>query len=131
MSTSTDYPVSVVIVNRTEPEGEVAGRLIHLAKELDYDVRTVQASRGDHDAALSFRVPKEVADAFEADRAERFSAKIENDDETASGQAGLNEDAYAADGARVAKENAAADGTTDDDQTTTPARTTRTGKAKE
>jgi hypothetical protein len=63
---------AVVIINKHEPEGETAGRLIELAREKGYDERVVEAQRGEHDAALSFRVPQDVADAFESDRADRW-----------------------------------------------------------
>lgn len=72
MPTGTDYPIAIVIINQHEPEGEVAARLLELAQEKDYDARTVEAQRGEHDASLSFRVPQDVADAFNADRADRW-----------------------------------------------------------
>lgn len=62
----------IVIVNGHEPHDEVATRLLELAEEKDHDPRTIEAQRGEHDAALSFRVPQDVADAFNADRAERW-----------------------------------------------------------
>jgi hypothetical protein len=63
---------AIVIINRHEPEGETAERLIELAKEKGYDERVVEAQRGEHDAGLSFRVPQDVADAFNEDRADRW-----------------------------------------------------------
>jgi hypothetical protein len=78
MPTGTDYPIAIVIVNQNEPEGEVSGRLLELADEKGYDARTVEAQRGEHDAGLSFRVPQDVADAFEADRADRWPAEDES-----------------------------------------------------
>jgi hypothetical protein len=122
MPTGTNYTVAVVLINRHEPEGEAAGRLIEIAEEKGYDPRVVEASRGDHDVALSFRVPEDVAEAFNEDRAERWPSevpadKIENDGELAADQAdrdvaGISGDAYAADAARTAKavqaDNAAA-----------------------
>ncbi len=60
---------AIVIINRHEPEGETAGRLLELAAEKGYEPRVVEAQRGEHDAALSFRVPDDVAEAFNADRA--------------------------------------------------------------
>ena len=84
MPTGTDYPIAIVIINQHEPEGEVAGRLLELAEEKGHDVRAVEAQRGEHDAALSFRVPEDVAEAFNADRADRWPDKIENDSEKAS-----------------------------------------------
>lgn len=74
MATETGYDIAVVLINRHEPEGEVAGRLLELAEEKDYDARVVEAQRGEHDAALSFRVPQDVAEAFNDDRAERWPA---------------------------------------------------------
>jgi len=64
----------IVIVDLHEPHHEVAGRLLELADELGYGVRSVVAQRGEHDAALSFRVPQDVADAFDAERAGRWPA---------------------------------------------------------
>jgi hypothetical protein len=81
MATGADYPIAVVIVDRHEPEGETAGRLLELAEEKGYDVRTVEAQRGEHDAALSFRVPKDVAEAFNAERSERWPAEELVDDD--------------------------------------------------
>jgi hypothetical protein len=68
---------AIVIINKHEPEGETAGRLIELATEKGYDTREVVAQRGEHDAALSFRVPQDVADAFNADRADRWPSEEE------------------------------------------------------
>jgi len=72
MATGSTYPIAVVIINRHEPEGETAGRLMELAEEKGYDPRVVEAQRGEHDAALSFRVPQDVAEAFNEDRADRW-----------------------------------------------------------
>lgn len=66
-----------VIVNQHEDDGEVATRLLELAQEKGYDVRAVEAQRGEHDAALAFRVPVDVAEAFNADRGERWPAPEE------------------------------------------------------
>lgn len=63
---------AIVIVSTHEPEHEVATRLLELADKKGYDARTVEAQRGEHDAALSFRVPADVAEAFNADRDERW-----------------------------------------------------------
>lgn len=63
---------AIVIINKHEPEGEVAARLLELAQEKGYDARVVEAQRGEHDAVLSFRVPYDVQDAFESDRADRW-----------------------------------------------------------
>jgi hypothetical protein len=85
MPTGTDYPIAIAIVNQHEPHGEVAARLLELAEEKGHDARTVEAQRGEHDAALSFRVPEDVAEAFNGERADRWPAdKIENDTETTS-----------------------------------------------
>jgi len=62
----------IVIVNEHEPHGEVAGRLLELAAEKGHSARTVVAQRGEHDAALSFSVPEDVAEAFDAERVERW-----------------------------------------------------------
>lgn len=75
---------AIVIVNQHEPEGETAGRLLEIAEKHGYEPRVVEAQRGEHDAALSFRVPEDVAEVFNAERAERWPvAKIENDTESA------------------------------------------------
>lgn len=135
MSTGSDYDNAIVIINRHEPEGETAARLMEIAAEKGYDSRTIVAQRGEHDAALSFRVPEEVAEAFNAERADRWPAdKIENDDEKRAEQerAGVDGDAYAADQTRranAAREANAAEAS--DDDTNTPGRKTRPGKAKE
>jgi hypothetical protein len=80
MATGADYPIAIVIVNAHENHGEVATRLLELAEEKGYDARTVEAQRGEHDANLSFRVPEDVAEAFNADRADRWPVP-EDDDE--------------------------------------------------
>lgn len=72
---------AIVIINTYEPEGEVAGRLLELADEKGHPAAVVEAQRGEHDAALSFRVPQDVADAFESDRAERWPAPEETVDD--------------------------------------------------
>jgi hypothetical protein len=126
MPTGTDYDIAIVIVNRHEPEGETAGRLIELAEEKGFDARVVEAQRGEHDAALSFRVPQEVADDFNAERAERWpDSKIENDGD--DDVAGVDGDAYAADATRSAK----AARTENAKNQTNQGRTARTDKAKE
>jgi hypothetical protein len=68
---------AVVIINRHEPEGETATRLLELARDKGYDDSVVVAQRGEHDAALSFRVPQDVADDFNADRADRWPSEEE------------------------------------------------------
>jgi hypothetical protein len=68
---------AIVIINLHEPEGETAGRLIELAGEKGYDSAVVVAQRGEHNAALSFRVPEDVAEAFNADRADRWPSEQE------------------------------------------------------
>jgi hypothetical protein len=71
---------AIVIINRHEPESETAARLLELAEEKGYDPRSVEAQRGEHDAALSFRVPEDVAEAFNADRADRWPNEPVDDD---------------------------------------------------
>jgi hypothetical protein len=87
MPAEDGYKIAVVIVDRHEPEGETAGRLLEIAEEKGYSPRVVEAARGDHDAALSFRVPRDVAEAFEADRAERWP-----DDSAKRAELGVNVD---------------------------------------
>lgn len=74
---------AIVIVDLHEPHHEVAARLLELAEAKGYEARVVEAQRGEHDAALSFRVPQDVADAFDADRAERWPAPEELVDDDA------------------------------------------------
>lgn len=95
-------PHAIVIIDQHEPEHEVASRLLELAEEKGHDVRAVEAQRGEHDAPLSFRVPKDVAEEFDKDRAKRWTDKIENDKELADGQdsAAVDEDAVAAENIR-------------------------------
>lgn len=120
---------AIVIINKHEPEGEVATRLLELAADKDYDARTVEAVRGEHDATLSFRVPIEVAQAFDDERGDLWPAKKAAENGEDLPVAGVDGDAYAAGQAAAAKaaqaDNAA------DDKTTTPARAARPGKAKE
>lgn len=79
--------MAVVIVNLHEPHGEVAARLLELADKKGHDVRWVVAQRGEHDAALSFEVPEDVAKAFDRERNGRWPiGKIENDAKTPSDQ---------------------------------------------
>lgn len=132
MPTGTDYPIAVVLVNRHENEGEVAGRLLEIAEEKDYDPRVVEAARGDHDTALSFRVPQDVADAFGKDRDSRWPSTPTKADKAEDGaaEADLNADAYAADQERRAAEGRQANADQADPDIT-PARTSRAAKAKE
>jgi hypothetical protein len=127
MAVGSNYEAAVVLINRHEPEGEVAGRLLEIAEDKGYDARDVQASRGEHDVALSFRVPKDVAEEFDADRAERWPAdKIENDKPDV---AGVDGDAFAADGTRRANEVRAANAArTEDDENPPPVRHARQSK---
>ena len=74
------YKVAVVIVDQHEPEGETAGRLLEIADGKGYSARVVEAQRGEHDAGLSFRVPEDVAKAFNADRSERWPLSDESDE---------------------------------------------------
>src|SRR6476646_10644476 len=131
MPTGTDYPIAIVIVNRHEPEGEAAGRLLELAGEKGYDARVVEAQRGESDVPLSFRVPADVAEAFNADRSERWPTdKIENDDEKAPDQGvGVNEDAYAAEHARAARQARAVNAEQSNTNEDTSVRKSRPGKA--
>lgn len=129
--------MAIVIVNTNEPDHEVATRLLELADEKGYDARTVEAQRGEHDAGLSFRVPDDVAEEFEKDRADRWPSKVEGDDE-ARPVAALNEDAVAADNTRTATDAATTaaqtegDGQKADEQhAAAEARTRRPGKAQE
>lgn len=73
----------VIIVNRHEPEHEVATRLLELAEEGGHDPRTIEATRGEHDAALSFRVPVPVAEKFNEERSDRWPADelVEDDND--------------------------------------------------
>lgn len=70
----------IVIIDAHEPEGEVAGVLLDIASEQGHSPSVVVAQRGEHDAGLSFRVPQDVAEVFNAERGERWPAptKIEN-----------------------------------------------------
>lgn len=126
---------AIVIVNTHEPDHEVATRLLELAAEKGHDARTVEAQRGEHNAGLSFRVPDDVAEAFNADRADRWPAKIEGGDAAADNRpvAALNEDAVAADGTRSATDAATTASSEDADaqNAAAQARTKRPGKAPE
>jgi len=64
----------IVIVNTYEPHDEVAALLLKLARKKGHAVSAVEAQRGEHDAALSFRVPQDVAEAFDAERDSRWPA---------------------------------------------------------
>lgn len=129
--------MAIVIVNRHEPEHEVGQRLLELAEEKGHDPRVVEAQRGEHDASLSFRVPDDVAEEFNADRDSRWASKIENDAEKTDDQGEprhLAGDAYAADNYRRADtaradNTVAADSTTTNDPNAPKARTERPGKA--
>jgi hypothetical protein len=123
------YTAAVVLLNRHEPEHEVAGRLLELAEEKDYDPRVVEAQRGEHDVPLSFRVPEDVAEAFNADRGDRWPSKIENEDETDVDRPAVDGDAFAADNLRRAAAAREANAARED-KTTPTARTQRPGKAR-
>jgi hypothetical protein len=116
--------MGIVIVNRNEPDHEVAQRLLELAEEKGHDARSVEAQRGEHDAGLSFRVPDDVAEAFESDRDQRWPARAAEGDGDRP-VAALNEDAVAADGTRSATDAAV---TANDNAS--QARTARPGKAQ-
>lgn len=70
MAVENGYKVNVVILDQHEPEGETATRLLEIAEDKGYSPRVVEAQRGEHDAGLSFRVPQDVAEAFDGERAE-------------------------------------------------------------
>lgn len=72
---------AVVIINTNEPEGDVAARLLELAAEKGHPVAAVVAMRGMHDAGLSFEVPEDVAEAFNADRADRWPELVDDDND--------------------------------------------------
>jgi hypothetical protein len=116
--------MGIVIVNRNEPDHEVAQRLLELAEEKGHDARSVEAQRGEHDAGLSFRVPDDVVEAFESDRDQRWPARAAEGDGDRP-VAALNEDAVAADGTRSATDAAV---TANDNAS--QARTARPGKAQ-
>lgn len=77
MNGETTDGKAIVIINRHEPEGETAARLLELAQEKGYNPSDVEAQRGEHDAKLSFRVPVDVAEAFDADRGDRWPSEDE------------------------------------------------------
>jgi hypothetical protein len=116
--------MGIVIVNRNEPDHEVAQRLLELAEEKGHDARSVEAQRGEHDAGLSFRVPDDVVEAFESDRDQRWPARAAEGDGDRP-VAALNEDAVAADGTRSATDAAV---TANDNAS--QARAARPGKAQ-
>ena len=128
MATGSDYNVAVVLINRHEPEGEVAQRLMELADEKGYDSRVVEAQRGEHDVALSFRVPEDVAEAFNADRADRWQEpKVGPDGQPLADDADAEKMAAERD---AADNKAASDRAADDDpHKMTPVRHGRAGKA--
>jgi hypothetical protein len=68
--------MGTVIVNLHEPHHEVAARLLGLAFEKGYAARVVVAQRGEHNAALSFEVPDDVREAFDAERADLWPAPV-------------------------------------------------------
>lgn len=70
MPVEEGYKISVVILDRHEPEGETTTRLLEIADEKGYGPRVVEAQRGEHDSGLSFRVPRDVAEVFESERAD-------------------------------------------------------------
>jgi hypothetical protein len=119
----------VVIVDQHEPEGEAAGRLLEIAEEKGYSPRVVEAQRGEHDAALSFRVPADVADAFNAARSDLWP-----DDSAKRAELG----AVAVDGTRREKTGPDDESMIENDtekapasSDTTPPAKKRTGKATE
>lgn len=104
----------IVIINKHEPEGEVATRLLELAEKKGYAAAVVEAQRGEHDASLSFRVPQDVADAFEKDRDDHWPAPDEVSPEDNPNTPPVRQ-------ATAAPE---------DDTNTPPSRTARPGKAE-
>lgn len=68
MAAETGYKIAIVIVDQHEPEGETSTRLLEIAQDKGYSPRVVEAQRGEHDAGLSFRVPEDVAEAFNGER---------------------------------------------------------------
>lgn len=118
MPAEIGYKVAVVIVDVHEPEGETAGRLLAIADEKGYSHRVVEAQRGEHDAALSFRVPQDVAEAFNAERSDLWP-----DDSARRVELGH----IGVDGST--RENAGPDDATKIENDTVSARKERTGKA--
>jgi len=114
MAVEQGYKIAVVIVDQHEPEGATAGRLLEIADEKGYSFRVVEAQRGEHDAALSFRVPQDVADEFNADRSDRWP-----DDSAKRAELGTVPDE-----AKIENETEKAPASSD----TTPGRKERTGK---
>lgn len=131
MAVISGYTAKIVIVDRHEPEHEVARRLLELAEDKGYDARVVEAQRGEHDAPLSFRVPGDVADEFDSERRNNWSDKIENDDEKRGDQDNryVAGDAYAADNIARAEQARTDNTAAEDTQTAPKARTERPGKA--
>lgn len=118
--------IAIVIIDQHEPEGETAGRLLEIAQEKGLSPSVVEAQRGEHDARLSFRVPKDVAEQFNAEREDRWplpddGAKIENDDAEDADQQVPEADAVKAAEEQQEPDTAKADHT--------PNRRTRTGQA--
>lgn len=73
--------MAVVIVNEHEPHGEVAAKLLAMAAENGHAAELVVAQRGEHNAALSFRVPEDVAEQFDAQRGDLWPmVELEDDD---------------------------------------------------
>lgn len=124
---------AIVLINRHEPEGEATSRLLEIARDKGYDDSVVVAQRGEHDVALSWRVPQDVAEEFNGERDSNWPAKIENDDETDTDQhvAGVDGDAYAADSKRNANTAAVANAVNDNGDPNNSPATKRPGKTKE
>ena len=64
MPVEDGYKVAVVILDLDQDEGDAATQLLSIAESKGYSPRVVEAQRGEHDAKLSFRVPEDVAKAF-------------------------------------------------------------------
>lgn len=132
MPTEEGYKTAIVIVDQHEPEGETSTRLLEIAEEKGYSPRVVEAQRGEHDAGLSFRVPEDVAEAFDGERADLWPDDSARDRELNRQRVDgtVSEDPK---GKSSKIENAgekAPDQGSDADQETTPNRS-RTGKTRE
>jgi hypothetical protein len=132
MPSISGYTAAIILTSQHEPEHEVAQRLLEVADEQGYDARVVEAQRGEHETGLSFRVPEDVAEKFNADRAERWPSKIENDDEKADeqGTRAVDGDGFAADNLRRAHDARVANSAAADNPTAPSARKGTGNKAQ-
>lgn len=69
--------MTVVHVQTHEPQEEVANYLIELATQKEYPAQVVEAVRGESDVNLAFRVPDDVAEEFEANRASKWDPEAD------------------------------------------------------